>query len=838
MQMDRANLVVQVLREGAAHDSAVDKLRELVRLSVREQDPVEAFDNRCALRLVLRYAQYRRGEASAMDLMASLRDYVCFVSTIPVSNEILHLVTDEPGKHHGLYLSPDLQVRAETSLPEWIPSPGMITNVYSKTLAGLECTDSSGDGYLHAVTSFPAYRSLEQKLGVHTALTLPPAYTLLLSLPTGGGKSLLTQMLAALSAGLTLVIVSTIALALDQHRAALDVLTPKLQHEQIACYHGGSGSAKMDEITQQITAGSLRVLFTSPEAVLRNGRLKSALEAAAEQGTLRNLVIDEAHMVTDWGALFRPDFQFLAVFRRTLLAKNKGQLRTHLLSATLSDDTVRVLKELYAETDSFVEVRCDALRPEPRYTLLRCPSLAQKAEYVRSLCSRLPRPMILYVLSPDDATAWKSNLRALGYKNISVFTGDTLDAERDNIIRRWNSDECDFIIATSAFGMGVDKPDVRTVLHACMPESLNRYYQEVGRGGRDGLASLSVICVHSQSDEDAAYSLIKGRVLTVDKLVGRWFSMRGHSSALCEGDEVWLNTSVPPQYRNEEEQERAGRRNVQWNLNVILMLYRFGYIDLLEIVYEPREQCYLIRVRALKLATLQKEQVMRGALTPLREAELADVMRGFNSMAQLVSRDKGACWSNHLTEVFPLAEPICGGCPAHSEPRVPQGSMRIQQRVPAVALLPAQGRNLPSLMGAYQDLWITPARKIPANSDISSLAAALNNYGIYTWVMAPGVTAEQTRRFRGLTLSVDEFNTVLHYHPSLLKNGLFCDLTAGGKKSQKLFERIWPLRTKGIPVVFFGEDNMFIEAEHRAVRDLIEGYIKDIHDVLGGRAHV
>jgi len=647
-------------------------------------------------------------------------------------------------------------------------------------------------------------------------------------------------MLAAHSEALTLVIVPTISLALDQYRAALEVLMPKLQREQIACYHGSSGRAKMDEITQHIAAGSLRILFTSPEAVLRNAHLKGALEAAAEKRTLRNLVVDEAHMVTDWGALFRPDFQFLAVFRRNLLAKGGGELRTHLLSATLSEDTVRVLKELYAETDSFVEVRCDALRSEPRYSLLRCPNLEQKTEYVKALCSLLPRPMILYVLSPDDANRWTSILRILGYKNIAVFTGETNDSERDKIIQRWNRDEYDLIIATSAFGMGVDKPDVRTVLHACMPESLNRYYQEVGRGGRDGLSSLSVLCIFTDrhGDRDAAYSLINKRVITVDKLVGRWVSMSEHASALYEGDEAWLNTSVPPQYLDEDEQERAGRRNVQWNLNVVLLLYRFGYIDLLEIIYEARAQCYLIRVRILRLDSLKKEKTMREELEPLRDNELKDVMRGFHSMLKLICRENRECWSIHLADVFTRAEPICGGCPEHNEPRVPQGWMRIQQIVPVVQLLTPQENRLHQLMGAYRDLWINPGRDSSVNREAASLAAVVNSYGIYTWILTTEVTADHVRHFRGLTLSMDEFHTVLKYHPSLLQNGLFCDLSSGGKQAQKLFEKIWPLRKRGIPVVFYGDDSLSIEGENRAVRDLIEGYIKDIRDVTGGKVHV
>ena len=105
----------------------------------------------------------------------------------------------------------------------------------------------------------------------------------------------------------------------------------------------------------------------------------------------------------------------------------------------------------------------------------------------------MPRPIIIYVSKRDDAKEWKKKLIEKGYRSVEIFSGSTVDSERERIIRQWNHDEIDIIVATSAFGMGVDKRDIRTVIHCCLPESINRFYQEVGRGGRDGFASISLL---------------------------------------------------------------------------------------------------------------------------------------------------------------------------------------------------------------------------------------------------------------------------------------------------------------------------------------------------------
>lgn len=145
----------------------------------------------------------------------------------------------------------------------------------------------------------------------------------------------------------------------------------------------------------------------------------------------------------------------------------------------------------------------------------------------------MPKPMILYVASPYEADKWQKYLRYYGYNNIKTFTGDTKSDERLALIDQWSRNEYEIMIATSAFGVGVDKADVRSVIHLHVPDSPDSYYQELGRGGRDGLQSLSILCIE---DDDIPRALNHiNKVLTTEKLMGRWWSMYKNPSNMWSG---------------------------------------------------------------------------------------------------------------------------------------------------------------------------------------------------------------------------------------------------------------------------------------------------------------
>lgn len=219
---------------------------------------------------------------------------------------------------------------------------------------------------------------------------------------------------------------------------------------------------------------------------------------------------------------------------------------------------------------------------------------------------RTSKPMVVYVLEPREAKDLQKKLRHIGYKNIPIFTGETKEADRDKVLTGWKNHDFDVVIATSAFGIGVDKPDVRTIIHACCPENLSRFYQEVGRGGRDRLPSISLFIPYqsrydSEGDVRRALGLVNKRVLTVERAVIRWNGMLSNPAAMIDADECVLNTSATPATMTDDEAEYAGNRNVAWNVNLLLFLHRTGFIDLLDASYvfdknsKADHRCILIK---------------------------------------------------------------------------------------------------------------------------------------------------------------------------------------------------------------------------------------------------
>ena len=186
----------------------------------------EAARSRYVIGFIRRIIQFKCDEASVKDLCLNIRDIVLVLGRIRLTEKLFNVVR-EYGSEFDLVCENDLQVSCLHHIPEWLEPQQYVEDVYAlRHNDGIELESaSSGDATLAKHTVFNAYKSFEQKIAVHTALNLPNGHTLLISLPTGGGKSLVTQLLASVSEGLTVVIVPTIALALDQYHAARHNLT-------------------------------------------------------------------------------------------------------------------------------------------------------------------------------------------------------------------------------------------------------------------------------------------------------------------------------------------------------------------------------------------------------------------------------------------------------------------------------------------------------------------------------------------------------------------------------------------------------------------------------------
>ncbi len=409
---------------------------------------------------------------------------------------------------------------------------------------------------------------------MRAAFLIPPGQTLLVVLPTGAGKSLVGFAPALLgwpARGLTLVVVPTVALAHDlAHqvrelfgRIGADTSTP-------LAWHADLPDAERQVIKRAIRDGQQPILFASPEAVLQ--ALSPALFDAAERGLLRSLVIDEAHLVAQWGNDFRPEFQSLTGVREELLkvCPPMSRFRTTLLTATLTPESFTTLRTLFGNIHVVSAVH---LRPEPTYWVSQASSEFEQRSRVLEACRRVPRPFLLYVTQRKHAENWTAVLRDDGLRRVRFVHGGSTD--RAAVLDLWRANQIDAVVATSAFGLGMDKRDVRAVLHACVPETVDRYYQEVGRGGRDGCACVS-ITIYTDGNLDEARRLNTERVITPKLGLERWKSMFNTRPAGSEKHDVFAVDLRAKRAKVVQDNDA----NVSWNLQTLNLMARARLLKL------------------------------------------------------------------------------------------------------------------------------------------------------------------------------------------------------------------------------------------------------------------
>ncbi|MCP4455156.1 MAG: DNA helicase RecQ [Planctomycetes bacterium] len=289
----------------------------------------------------------------------------------------------------------------------------------------------------------------------------------LLVLPTGGGKSLCYQAPAVSLPGLAVVISPLISLMKDQ----VDSLTE--------C---GIAAARIDssltpderqEVMSQIHGNTLKLLYMSPERLMSNGFMDTLKHA-----NLSFVAIDEAHCVSMWGHDFRPEYRQLAVLR-----KHFPDVPIGAYTATATD---QVRQDI---VDQLELKRCQVLvgsfdRPNLIYQVKR---LSDRNKQVREVMDRHKHESgIIYCIRRRDVNELSAQLNSQGYSTAPYHAGLS-DEERQANQDRFIKESVDTIVATIAFGMGIDKSNVRYVIHTGMPKSLENYQQESGRAGRDGL---------------------------------------------------------------------------------------------------------------------------------------------------------------------------------------------------------------------------------------------------------------------------------------------------------------------------------------------------------------
>ncbi len=332
------------------------------------------------------------------------------------------------------------------------------------------------------------------------------------------------------------------------------------------------------------------VLLLGPEAALRRNIADALIEAAKDgaveyglNAKLTHFFVDEAHIIESWGRGFRPDFQRLPGFLNRLRGVDPT-IRLVLLSATLSPAARQVLRDGWSGDRPWLEIDARVPRYEHDVVVEHFNSPEARLEALAWTLDRAPRPAIVYTTEVEHAKAihhWLSEER--GFRRTALFTGETASTERRSIVDRWAGDELDLVVATSAFGMGVDKADVRSVVHACLPEGPARWYQEIGRAARDGGQGLAVLLFTvmrgEDDDVDRARGLAVGGWLTRDLAEKRWAAlMRDARTKEWVSDRFHMTVDL--------DSVRAGLKprssdyNRGWNMALLTLLQRAGAIEI------------------------------------------------------------------------------------------------------------------------------------------------------------------------------------------------------------------------------------------------------------------
>jgi ATP-dependent DNA helicase RecQ len=302
----------------------------------------------------------------------------------------------------------------------------------------------------------------------------------LIVLPTGGGKSLCYQTPPLVAHELTVVVSPLISLMKDQ----VDGLV--LNGYPAVALHSACTDAERDDAHAALNAGDARLLFVSPERLLSSGFLDWLADLPQPSGRrgVRRFAIDEAHCISQWGHDFRPEYRQLATLRRRF-----PDACVHALTATATprvrDDIVRQL----GLADPAVLV---GVFDRPNLTYRVVPRVNRDAQILEVLARHKDEAAIVYCISRRETESIAAMLDHRGIKARAYHAG--LDPERRRRVQEaFSREKLDVVVATVAFGMGIDRSNVRCVLHASMPKSVEAYQQETGRAGRDGLEAECVL---------------------------------------------------------------------------------------------------------------------------------------------------------------------------------------------------------------------------------------------------------------------------------------------------------------------------------------------------------
>jgi ATP-dependent DNA helicase RecQ len=322
---------------------------------------------------------------------------------------------------------------------------------------------------LRDVFGFGAFRSHQQQI-IDDLIAGDDAFVLM---PTGGGKSLCFQIPALHRPGVGIVVSPLISLMKDQ----VDAL--RANGVRAAYYNSSLGAVESRKVLADLHQGRLDLIYVAPERLMSNGFLERL-----EEVPVALFAIDEAHCVSQWGHDFRPEYIQLGQLRRYF-----PDVPLIALTATADPQTRDDILDRLGLRRAAVHI-AGFDRPNIRYTVVD--KRKPKDQLLAFLQERPDEAGIVYALSRKRVEEVAARLQGEGFKAAPYHAG-LPDRERQRVQEAFQRDELQVVVATVAFGMGIDKPNVRFVVHYDLPKNIESYYQETGRAGRDGLRAEALL---------------------------------------------------------------------------------------------------------------------------------------------------------------------------------------------------------------------------------------------------------------------------------------------------------------------------------------------------------
>ena len=329
-----------------------------------------------------------------------------------------------------------------------------------------EYIDEAALRILRTTFGYPAFRGSQQEIISHVA----GGGDALVLMPTGGGKSLCYQIPALLRPGVGIVVSPLIALMQDQVDALLQAGV------RAAFLNSTLDWPAVQDIERRLFSGDLDLLYIAPER-LATERSAGLIERLHAQGRIALFAIDEAHCVSQWGHDFRPEYLQLSAFH-----ERYPDIPRIALTATADEATRNEIVQRLGLGDARIFISSFD-RPNIRYTVVEKDN--PRRQLLGFLADRKGEAGIVYCLSRKKVEETADWLNEQGYSALPYHAGMDAESRAENQ-RRFLREDGIVICATIAFGMGIDKPDVRFVAHLDLPKSIEAYYQETGRAGRDG----------------------------------------------------------------------------------------------------------------------------------------------------------------------------------------------------------------------------------------------------------------------------------------------------------------------------------------------------------------